>query len=171
MLGEPPAGSAEGGRVTAWVTRFIHSENHNSSLRSLRLTSSQETSTHQFLNRARLSWASPLSSSKACCSFVWSTKTSEIKRINAEVFRCDGTSSFFQTGLLGNLSKRGRNEGKISCNGMENEVRIYFWGSLNKHQKVFYKEQKLQMKIKTDDKTTRQKRRITNSLPRECVGL
>lgn len=53
---------------------FIHSENHNSSLCSLRLTSSQETSTHEFLNRALLSWASPLSSSEACCSFARGTK-------------------------------------------------------------------------------------------------
>lgn len=92
-------------------------------------------------------------------------KTSQIKSINAKVFRCDMTLTFFQTGLLGNLSNRGKNEGKISCNGVENEVQskpdLFLW-HFNKHQKVFYEEEKLQIKIKTNDKATRQNRHITN---------
>lgn len=123
VLGEPPAGSTERGRTQHEShIHFIHLEAHNSSLRSLRLTSCQETSTHDFVNLALLSWSAALASSEACCSFVWSTKTSRIKSVNLKVFRCYVTLTFFQTGLLGNLRKRGKNEGKISCNGMEKEV-------------------------------------------------
>lgn len=57
VLGEPPAGSANGGRAQheSHSAHFIHSENHNSSLCSLRLTGGQETSTHEFVNHAPLS--------------------------------------------------------------------------------------------------------------------
>lgn len=57
QLGGPPSGSTEGSRALheSYDVRFTHLKNRNSSVCSLRLMSSQETSTHDSGNRALLS--------------------------------------------------------------------------------------------------------------------
>lgn len=127
VLGGPPAGSSERHRAQheSHNAHFIHLENHNSSLCSLHLTSSQETSTHEFVNRSLLSWAAPSLVFWSLLLICMKHKTSQVTPISIKGLQMWHDIDFLSNRAFGKFERTGwtRGENKISCNGMENEVR------------------------------------------------
>lgn len=146
QLGEPSSVATDGGRAQheSHNAHFIHLKNHNSYVCSLRLTSSQETSTHEFVNRAPLSWTTCL---LRPVSHLYEAK----KKILDQVSQCKGLSnatwywlSFKQVfwEIWVNRVKMRVRSHTMARKMESSQRRIYFSSTLNKHQKEFLQRTK-----------------------------